>query len=135
MELKQIKRLEKNARNALRNSYGPYSRFRVGCALLAASGNLYTGCNIENASYGLTICAERVALFNAISHGEREFNAIAIVSEKDRAYPCGACLQVMSEFAPDLVIIIFDNKHKIKVVKLKELLPKAFVIKNKKHKQ
>lgn len=123
--MKEMKSLLLEARGALKNAYAPYSNYRVGAAVLTEGGKIFCGCNIENASYGLTICAERVALFNAISQGHRKFKAIAVVTS-DGSYPCGACLQVMAEFAPDLTLIISDTKTKPIVIKLKELLPKAF---------
>ena len=112
------------AKEAMSFSYSPYSKFKVGAAVLA-SGKVFTGCNIENASYGLSICAERVALFKAISEGYLDIEAIAIYGEK-MPYPCGACLQVMTEFCKeDCRIIISDGKN-IKIHKLGELLPFPF---------
>ncbi len=110
------------AKEAKKFSYAPYSNFNVGAALLASSGKVYFGCNVENSSYGLTICAERVAFFKAISDGEREFEAIAIVSDGDDCMPCGACRQIMAEFcSPDFVVVL-ENK----TFTLGELLPHAF---------
>ena len=114
------------AAEVAKQAYSPYSKFRVGAAVQTASGKIFTGCNVENASYGLTICAERVAIFNAISEGGRAFEAIAVSSEGG-VYPCGACLQVMFEFAPDLRVILGDAKGiKSDQLCLKDLLPKAF---------
>lgn len=109
-------------------SYCPYSGFRVGAALLTKSGKLYSGCNIENASFGLTNCAERTALFKAVSEGERDFAALAISSKaEDFCLPCGACLQALSEFTgPDFRIILKNSKGEIKSINTKALLPFAF---------
>jgi cytidine deaminase len=127
--MKEFELLLSKARAAQKKAYAPYSHYQVGVAVLTQSGQIFSGCNIENASYGLTVCAERVALFNAISQGHRKFRALAIVANKSMPYPCGACLQVMAEFAPDLTLIISDNKSKTINIKLKELLPKAFRLK------
>lgn len=99
-----------SAKKAMENAYVPYSKFQVGAALLTKDGKVYTGCNIENSSYGATNCAERTAIFKAVSEGEREFEAIAIVSSSnDVTYPCGICRQVMAEFMPH-ANIYFENK-------------------------
>ncbi|WP_297955707.1 cytidine deaminase [uncultured Ruminococcus sp.] len=104
---------------AAENSYSKYSGFSVGAALLTSDGRLFTGCNIENASYSLTICAERTAVFKAVSEGCREFSAIAIAGSGDGdfsrpCYPCGACLQVLSEFCgDDLTIVLADGEHRL----------------------
>lgn len=114
------------AKEALQFSYAPYSQFYVGAALLTTEGKVYTGCNIENASYGATNCAERTAIFKAVSEGERSFEKIAIVAKNgSTAYPCGMCLQVMSEFMPEATIVLEENQN-IATYKLKELLPKGF---------
>src|SRR5271157_4697941 len=100
-------RLIKEARKAMKNSYSPYSRFKVGAALLTDGGEIFSGTNVENCSYGLTICAERLAVYKAVSEGEKKFKAIAIVAGgKSCCYPCGACLQVLSEFVPDMDVIL-----------------------------
>lgn len=113
---------------ARESAYAPYSRFRVGAAVLAASGRIYTGCNVENVSYGLTVCAERVAIWNAVSQGEREVVALAVVAGESIAYPCGACLQVVREFAggesPVIIIAATDGSSDVK--SLSECLPYAF---------
>ena len=119
------------AQKALQNSYSPYSSFKVGAALISKHGKIYTGCNVENASFGATNCAERTAFFKAVSEGETDFEAIAITAiNKDgnevTANPCGICLQVMTEFCkPDFQIILKQNGE-IKVYTLSQLLPNAF---------
>lgn len=119
--------LLQEAHKAQQNSYSPYSDFQVGAALLSKSGQIYTGSNIENSSYGLSICAERTALFNAINQGEREFQAIAVKgSGKGYIYPCGACLQVLAEFAPHLQIILGNEQDEWEEWLLSDLLPQAF---------
>lgn len=98
------------ADKAMENAYAPYSKFHVGAALLCKNGTVFTGCNIENATYGATNCAERTAIFKAVSEGQREFEAIAIVSSGgSETFPCGICRQVMAEFAPELKIILRDE--------------------------
>lgn len=114
------------AKKAMEQAYAPYSGFRVGAALLTRNGKVYLGCNIENASYGATNCAERTAIFKAVSEGEREFETIAIVcSEGRKAYPCGICLQVMSEFFPNGRVLLEDAAG-MEVYLVQELLPSAF---------
>ncbi len=121
------KNLFEMAVKASKNSYSPYSKFKVGAALLCADGTIYTGCNVENAAYPLGNCAERTAIFKAISDGKREFEAIAIAGSVDNdmsapCYPCGACRQVMAEFcSEDFEVILSD-----KIITLKELLPYTF---------
>jgi cytidine deaminase len=105
----------------------PYSGYKVGAALLGASGNVYGGCNVENASYGLSICGERTAFVKAISEGEREFVAIAVVTE-DGGTPCGACRQFMSEFGLDTLVILADKTGAYVTHTVGELLPHAFVL-------
>jgi cytidine deaminase len=121
------KQLAKRAQTARKHSYSPYSRFRVGAALLGRSGKVYTGCNVENSSFGLTICAERTALFKAVSEGERKFSAIAVATDETRFIaPCGACRQVIMELAGDIDCILTDDAGAIKVLKMSELLPHPF---------
>ncbi|NLJ40711.1 MAG: cytidine deaminase [Clostridiales bacterium] len=114
------------AERARNRAYAPYSHFRVGAALLCSDREIYTGCNIENISYGATCCAERTAIFKAVSEGRKGFQCIAIVSDlADETFPCGICLQVMSEFR--IPKIILGSSHgKYKVYSLGELLPNAF---------
>lgn len=119
------------AKKELKNSYSPYSGFKIAAALITKSGKVYTGANIENSSYPATVCAERVALFKAISNGERRFEAIAIVCEKgDFCYPCGICRQVMSEFCDESFRIILEGDNIIKSHTLEELLPHSFKLKD-----
>ncbi len=94
------------ARSARERSYSPYSRYAVGAALLCADGRVFQGCNVENASYGATMCAERTAVFKAVSEGEAEFTAIAIAAQGSAPWPCGLCRQVLNEFAPDIRVLI-----------------------------
>lgn len=125
--------LIRGALEARRNSYSPYSKFKVGAAVLAGSGKIYTGCNIENASFGTTICAERTAVFKAVSEGEQKITAIAIVGGSkepltDYAYPCGICRQVMREFSnpEEFRIIVALSETEYKEFTLNELLPESF---------
>ena len=114
------------AAQAASKAYSPYSKFKVGDAVLTESGKIYAGCNIENASYGLTICAERVAIFNAVSEGELDIAAIAITSE-GAAKPCGACRQVLHEFAPGMTVIVGDfGGNFSRKFSLRDLLPDPF---------
>jgi len=109
-------------------AYAPYSNFRVGAALLAADGSVFTGCNVENISYGLTICAERGAILAAVAAGQTTFEAIAIVAESvNPVSPCGACRQVMAEFTPGLQVVCANLKGGIFRATLEELLPRAKV--------
>lgn len=119
--------LEEAARLAGRNSYSPYSGFPVGAAVLADNGGIYGGCNVENASLGLTCCAERTAVYNAVSQGVGVIRAVAVYTPTGRAtLPCGACRQVLHEFGPRIkVICICDSEHRIETF-LDRLLPDAF---------
>lgn len=118
--------LTEKARQAMAFAYAPYSKFRVGAALLTKSGKVYTGCNIENVSFGGSLCAERVALVKAVSEGEKEFEAIVVVnSSPDIVSPCGFCRQVLAEFGTDLLVILANEKEE-KHYKLADLLPLAF---------
>ena len=119
--------LTEKAREAMEYAYAPYSNFKVGAALLTESEKIYTGCNIENISFGATNCAERTAVFKAISEGEKAFKAIAIVSSSGKfTPPCGICRQVLSEFSEDMDIILADKDDNIKIIKLNELIPFSF---------
>lgn len=114
---------------AREKAHAPYSQFAVGAALLAKSGRVYTGCNVENASYGLSICAERTAVFKAVSEGERDFEAIAVVTDRG-VTPCGACRQVLMEFGEDIQVIVANGAGECQVFILQELLPEAFTPKH-----
>ena len=115
------------ALKAMENAYAPYSGFKVGTAILCSDKKVYTGCNIENSSYGASNCAERTAIFKAVSEGEREFEKIAIVSSSgDFTFPCGICRQVLSEFMYDKTVVLFSEKDGIREFKVKDLLPEAF---------
>ncbi|SKA85957.1 cytidine deaminase [Caloramator quimbayensis] len=123
--------LIKLANAAKENAYTPYSNFKVGAAIVTEDGKVFTGCNIENASYGGTNCAERTALFKALSEGHRKFTKIAVISDSsDYTYPCGICRQVLSEFSLNLEVIVANQKLEYKVHKLSELLPYAFTNKD-----
>jgi len=124
----QIEQLIQAAIKAGRCAYAPYSRFNVGAALLAANHSIYAGCNIENASFGLTICAERAAVANAIADGCRDFLALAVVaqSEGGSLTPCGACRQVLAEFNPHLTVICSNGIGQTRILRLDDLLPYRF---------
>ena len=113
------------AREAMKRSYSPYSHYPVGAALLSADGRVFQGCNIENASFGLTNCAERTAMFKAVSEGATEFTAVAIASEKSAPWPCGACRQVLNEFAPGIRVLVTWDRH-VDEAPLSRLLPHGF---------
>jgi cytidine deaminase len=123
----EIKQLIKKALCAREYAYAPYSEFRVGAAVLCSDGSVFTGANIENVSLGAANCAERTAIFKAVSEGKRSFEAIAVASDMDRLiYPCGICRQVLAEFKVP-VVIAADNKGNYRVYKSEELLPHAFI--------
>jgi cytidine deaminase len=127
MNLRTKDELYEISRSMLLRSYSPYSKFKVGAALSTFTGKVFAGCNIENVSYGLSICAERVALFKAVSEGHTKFHAIAISSSGSKpVFPCGACLQFLAEFSPRLFVYV-DKDHKSSY-KLPELIPHAFDI-------
>ena len=115
------------AKQARLNAHAPYSNFRVGAALRAKSGRIYGGCNVENASYGLTCCAERVAIFKAVSEGERGFDALAVVTDADTLTPpCGACRQLIWEFCGDVPVVLANLQGKIEYEHSGKLLPRPF---------
>jgi cytidine deaminase len=115
------------AKEARKQAYAPYSNFLVGAAIVSKSGKIYAGCNIENSSFGLTICAERVALFKAISEGEKDIQMLALVTDtKTPVWPCGGCRQVLAEFNRELLIVSSNLKGQRKEKKLSEIFPEAF---------
>lgn len=120
------KKLIRKAIDAQKKAYVPYSNFRVGAAILMENGEVYTGCNIEIASYSPTICAERTAIFKAVSEGKRNIKAIAVVGDSDYTYPCGVCRQVIREFGKDAIIIVANSEEDYKKYTLNELLPHSF---------
>ncbi|MDP2599366.1 MAG: cytidine deaminase [Deltaproteobacteria bacterium] len=122
-----MKDLIQKALDTRKNAYAPYSQFAVGAALEAENGTIYTGCNVENASYGLSICAERTALVKAISEGAKKFKRLAIVADTPEAVtPCGMCRQMLMEFSPEMELILANTKGKSETVVLSKLLPRAF---------
>ena len=120
------KELFRMAVEASENAYAPFSNFHVGAALLTADGTVFTGVNIENSSYGATICAERTAMVKAISEGARDFQSIAIAGNGGTSWPCGICRQFMYEFCPEIRVISGENEDELQVYTLKELLPEGF---------
>ncbi|MBO4990980.1 MAG: cytidine deaminase [Firmicutes bacterium] len=121
-----IRRLYRDALKATENAFAPFSHFHVGAALLTRDGRIFTGVNVENSSYGATICAERTALVKAISEGARTFAAIAVVSQDGEAWPCGICRQVLYEFSPDMLVITGRGEKALETAALEELLPHGF---------
>lgn len=120
------KELIRKAIEAQQKAYVPYSKFKVGAALATEEGDVYTGCNIEIASYSPTICAERTAIFKAISEGAKKIKTIAVVGDSDFTYPCGVCRQVIREFGKDATIIVANSEEDYKEYKLEDLLPYSF---------
>jgi cytidine deaminase len=115
------------AKQARENAHAAYSNFRVGAALRSTSGRIFGGCNVENATYGLTMCAERVAIFKAVSEGERGFSAIAVVTDTEvLTPPCGACRQLIWEFCGDIPVSMANLKGKMEVIQMRELFPRPF---------
>lgn len=125
-------RLLELAKKAMDNSYAPYSKFSVGAALMCENGEVFTGCNIENSSFSMCICAERTAFFKALSEGRSKFKKIAVVGGKNKimtdfCYPCGACRQVMNEFCGNDFLLVFQNKRgEVETISLADMLPKSF---------
>ena len=115
------------ATKARENAHAKFSNFKVGAALHTSGAKIYTGCNVENATYGLTVCAERVAIFKAISEGERRFDSIAVVTDTDTLTPpCGACRQLIWEFCGDVPVVLANLKRKVEVLRMSQLFPKPF---------
>ncbi|HYE68347.1 MAG TPA: cytidine deaminase [Anaerovoracaceae bacterium] len=122
----KYRELYRTAHQMVQYAYAPYSRFKVGAALLTKSGEVFTGVNVENSSFGATICAERTAFVKAISEGHREFDAIAVISSDGEVYPCGICRQFMFEFGDELKIITGEDEDHLHIAEIKELLPEGF---------
>lgn len=115
------------AKSARQNARAPFSHFKVGAALLTKTGDIISGCNIENATYGLTICAERVAIFKAVSEGKRDFQRIAVVANTEKLTPpCGACRQIIWEFCGDIEVVLANLQGKTETFQMRELFPNAF---------
>jgi cytidine deaminase len=115
------------ARHVRENAHAPFSKFRVGAALEDSNGRIHTGCNVENATYGLTLCAERVAVFKAISEGARKFRRVAVVADTDKLTPpCGACRQILWEFCGDVELVMANLSGAVETVRLGDLFPRPF---------
>lgn len=124
---KGAEKLIAEAKIARERAYAPYSNFKVGAAVCGESGDIYIGCNVESASYGLTVCAERVAIWKGISRGETRFNSIAVVVDTDDLTPpCGVCRQIIWEFCGDVPVILSNLEGKTETIQMSELLPRAF---------
>lgn len=122
-----IERLIKAAQDVRENAFAPYSNFRVGAALETIEGEIYTGCNIENATFGLTLCAERLAIFKAMSEGQREFRHLAVIADtKDLTPPCGACRQIIWEFCGDITLTLANLRGQTRQFSMSGLFPHAF---------
>jgi cytidine deaminase len=129
------KNLILEAKKAMKSAYAPYSNFKVGAALLSRSGKVFSGANLENSSFVLTVCAERIALYKALSLGEKDFTKIAIVASSEKPItPCGLCRQALFEFSPDIKVICSNLKGKVRKFTLKQLLPHPFSYDKKKRK-
>ncbi|MFP4660714.1 MAG: cytidine deaminase [Halanaerobiales bacterium] len=127
MDKEEAKELIEIATEAREKSYSPYSKFPIGAALLTSEGKVFTGTNIENAAYGLTLCAERTAIFKAVSEGYRKFKAIAVVADTERPVPpCGSCRQVIQEFGDNIMVIMSNLNDAYQVYTIDQLLPAAF---------
>lgn len=125
--MERLEELLDTARKAREQAYSPYSRFPVGAALLTSDGEIFAGCNVENLSFGLTVCAERTALCSAVAAGKRQFSGMVVVTDTpEPATPCGACRQALYEFSPDLWIVTANLQGQQRVYRLSELLPDAF---------
>jgi cytidine deaminase len=127
LSTEEIERLISAARSARDCSLSPFSNFCVGAAVETEEGKIYTGCNIESASFGLTVCAERVAIWKALSEGERHFKHLAVVVDTDPLTPpCGTCRQIIWEFCRDVTVLLANLSGKVETVQMKDLLPRAF---------
>jgi cytidine deaminase len=128
MEKPSLEKMRDEAKKIMKNAYNPYSKFFVGACILADDGNLYTGCNVENAAYGLTVCAEVSAICNMITNGAKRIISLAVIADSDNiVVPCGACRQAIREFAdPQTEIHMFNNHNESNTMTLGELLPNAF---------
>ena len=127
MSEKNIEALIESAKKVREQAYAPFSNFRVGAAVRTKSGKIYTGCNVESASYGLTVCAERIAIWKAVSEGEREFDHVSVVTDTEELTPpCGTCRQIIWEFCGDIPVTFSNLKGKVETVMMKEILPRAF---------
>lgn len=125
--MQRMNKLVKAAIDARKNAYAPYSKFFVGAAVLTKDGSIFSGCNIENSSFGATVCAERVAIFKAISEGAGDIEAIALVTDTSKpSTPCGICLQVIAEANPKMTVYLANMKGKVKKTTIKKLLPSQF---------
>lgn len=125
--MNEVAELVRRAREAREHAFAPFSEFKVGAAVRTKSGKIYTGCNVENATYGLTICAERVAIFKAISEGEREFQAIAVCTDTEiLTPPCGACRQIIWELCGDVPVILSNLQGRTETHTMSELFPRPF---------
>ena len=119
--------LIESAKQVRELAFAPYSNFRVGAAVRTKGGKIFTGCNVESASYGLTVCAERVAIWKAVSEGEKEFEQIAVVADtQELTPPCGVCRQILWEFCGDMPVTFANLKGDVETVQMKDLLPRAF---------
>jgi cytidine deaminase len=127
VKIESIDELIAAAKRVRANAYAPYSHFQVGAALLGSDGRIYTGCNVENASYGLSVCAERTAVFQAVSQGLTSFQALALVADSEEPVsPCGACRQILAEFSPEMPVLMVNLKGKIVRSTVEKLLPSSF---------
>jgi cytidine deaminase len=122
----KYRELYRTAQQMVQQAYAPYSRFKVGAALLTKTGEVFTGINVENSSFGATICAERTAFVKAVSEGHRDFEAIAVACSDGEVYPCGICRQFMFEFGDDLKIITGEDEEHLHIEEISELLPHGF---------
>lgn len=127
MSENNLEQLIESAKKVREKAYAPFSNFLVGAAVRTKAGKIYTGCNVESASYGLTVCAERIAIWKAVSEGEREFECVAVVTDTEELTPpCGTCRQIIWEFCGDVPVTFSNLQGKTETVMMKEILPRAF---------